>query len=93
LIVELIQHDGALPLSKAAPAVSKTDLVHGLFKAGVVVDDFESMLAAFRQRHVELAYGPFPARGNQRANVIIRDNSGNLIQFFARQVVGPRERV
>jgi catechol 2,3-dioxygenase-like lactoylglutathione lyase family enzyme len=74
LIVELIQNDDALPMSKA----------HGLFKAGVLVEDFERTVAMLRARAVEIAYGPYPARENQRANVIIRDNSGNLIQFFGQ---------
>jgi hypothetical protein len=58
--------------------------VHGLVKAGIIVDNFEDVLAAFRARRVEVAYGPFPARQKQRANVIVRDNAGNLIQVFGR---------
>ena len=84
LIVELIQHDEALPLSKAAPAVTGDLFVHGVFKAGVIVEDFERTVATLRARNVEIAYGPFPARERQRANVIIKDNSGNLIQFFGK---------
>src|SRR5919197_2337726 len=41
LIVELIQHDDALPLSKAAPAAQGGPLLHGMFKAGAVVEDFD----------------------------------------------------
>jgi hypothetical protein len=26
--------------------------------------------------------GPFPPRKDQRANALIQDNAGNLIQFF-----------
>jgi catechol 2,3-dioxygenase-like lactoylglutathione lyase family enzyme len=84
LIVELIQHDDALPLSNAAPAVPDRQLVHGIFKAGVLVEDFDKTAAMLRARDVEIAYGPFPAREGQRANVIVRDNSGNLIQFFGK---------
>ena len=84
LIVELIQNDDAVPLAKAAPGVQDRILVHGLVKAGIIVDNFEDVLAAFRARRVEVAYGPFPARQKQRANVIVRDNAGNLIQVFGR---------
>lgn len=77
LIVELIQRDDALPPSKTS--------VHGIFKAGVIVDDFDKTLAALKARHVEIAYGPYPARANQRANVIVKDNSGNLLQLFAKR--------
>src|SRR5262245_27851091 len=81
LIVELIQDDDARPLSAVAPGVSERIGVHGLVKAGAVVSDFEKTLAMLRQRNVAIAYGPYPARAGQRANVIVRDYEGNLIQF------------
>jgi len=84
LIVELIQNDGARPLPTVAPGINDNILVHGIFKAGVIVDDLDKMIAVFKERGVEIAFGPFPSRPNQRANVIIRDNSGNLIQFFGK---------
>ena len=82
LTVELLQRDDATPLTKAAPAVTATYQIHGFFKAGVIVDDFDKTLAMLRARGVSIAVGPFPASETQRANVIIRDNAGNLIQFF-----------
>jgi catechol 2,3-dioxygenase-like lactoylglutathione lyase family enzyme len=85
LIVELIQNDDARPLATAAPATKGNGfLVHGMVKAGVVVSDFDATLAKLRERGVPLAFGPFPAKGNQRGNFAIRDNAGNLIQFFGR---------
>ena len=84
LIVELLHNQAATPLRTVAPAVTHTTLVHGIFKAGVVVEDFDRTLATLRERGVDIAIGPFPARDGQRANVIVRDNSGNLIQFFGR---------
>ena len=84
LIVELVQHDDALPMSSGAPKVQSALFLHGLFKAGVVVDDFDRTLAVLKARRVEIAFGPFPARANQRANVIIKDNAGNLIQVFGK---------
>jgi catechol 2,3-dioxygenase-like lactoylglutathione lyase family enzyme len=85
LIVELLQRDDAMPLVKAAPSVTQTYRVHGFFKAGIIVDDFDATLARLRARGVAIAMGPYPKTPEQRANVIVRDNSGNLIQFF-----GPR---
>ena len=79
LIVELIQDDQA-----AAPATQNPVLVHGVFKAGVIVSDFDKTLATLKERNVPIAYGPYPAKANQRANVIIRDNAGNLIQLFGK---------
>jgi catechol 2,3-dioxygenase-like lactoylglutathione lyase family enzyme len=84
LIVELIQHDNAAALKKAAPGVSEPQMIHGLFKVGLVVENFEQTLAQLKARGAEIAYGPFPAREGQMKNVIIRDNSGNLIQFFGK---------
>ena len=84
LIVELIQHDDAVPLSKAAAGVKSNILVHGVVKAGAIVADLDKTLATLRQRNVQVAFGPYPASANQRANVIIQDNAGNLIQFFGR---------
>lgn len=57
-------------------------LDRGIFKVGVRIDDFDRTIHALRRRGVEIVIGPFPPRKDQRANVIIRDNSGNLIQLF-----------
>jgi catechol 2,3-dioxygenase-like lactoylglutathione lyase family enzyme len=78
LTVELIQHRNASPAGRAP------ELVHGIFKAGVVVDDFDKTLAALKARDVPIFLGPFPARGAVKRNFLIRDNAGNLIQFFGR---------
>lgn len=82
LIVELLQRDDASPLRQLAPSATAAYLVHGMFKAGMIVDDLNATLTALRARGVEIAMGPFPASKEQRANAIIRDNAGNLIQFF-----------
>ena len=84
LIVELLQHKDARPLTTAAPSVRENYKVHGFFKSGVIVEDFDRTMAALRSRGVEIAFGPFPKSATQRANVIVRDNAGNLIQFFGR---------
>lgn len=78
IIVELVQRDSAHD-EAGDPA-----LRHGLMKAGWIVSDFDSVVARLRARHVDLAYGPFPPRPDSPANVIIRDNEGNLIQVFGR---------
>jgi catechol 2,3-dioxygenase-like lactoylglutathione lyase family enzyme len=82
LIVELMKHDDAVPMGKAAPAITRNYLVHGIFKAGIVVDDFDKTIGQLKARGIQIAIGPFPATKEQRANAIIRDNAGNLIQFF-----------
>lgn len=78
LLVELIQHDKARPLGVTVP------LGHGYFKAGLIVDDFEGTIAAIRARGIPIAFGPYPKTASQRANAIISDNAGNLIQFLGK---------
>jgi len=78
LIVELVQLDSAVTRTRSA------ERMHGYFKSGVLIDDFPRALETLRRRGVEIAFGPYPARQRQRANVIVRDNAGNLIQLFGR---------
>ena len=80
LLVELIQHADAAAMPAPAPAPGQ-----GIFKAGFVVADFEAALARLRAAGAQIAYGPYPAKDGQRANVIVRDNSGNLLQLFGPQ--------
>jgi catechol 2,3-dioxygenase-like lactoylglutathione lyase family enzyme len=82
LIVELVQADEAQPRSAAARAASESLPLLGMLKAGAIVADLDRTLATLRERGVSIAFGPFPARAGQRANFIVRDNAGNLIQFF-----------
>ena len=77
LTVELIRDPAARP-----PSVARPELTHGVFKAGFVVKDFDRAVEELRARGVTIAFGPFPATEQQRANILIRDHAGNLIQIF-----------
>ena len=79
---DLELRDDTMPLRAAAPSLNANYRVHGFFKAGIIVDDFDKTLRDLRARGVEVAIGPFAATAEQRANVILRDNTGNLIQIF-----------
>jgi catechol 2,3-dioxygenase-like lactoylglutathione lyase family enzyme len=83
-LVELQQHDDALPLQTVAPAVSDRTLVHGPFKVGVMVANLSAAITLLGERQVPIAFGPFPATASQKANLIIRDNAGNLLQLIAK---------
>ena len=83
LIVELLQDNRAVPLSQAAPSISANYLVHGVFKAGVIVKQYEKLVTALQERGIPIALGPFPETAEQPANLLIRDNAGNLIQFIS----------
>ena len=80
VIVELIQSADAKERRDHDPQRAQ-----GLFKAGFIVDDFDAALARFASQGVKPAYGPFPAKDGQRANFIVRDNTGNLIQVFGKE--------
>ena len=76
LLVELIKNDDATTVT------AEPEMRHGYFKGGAIVSDFDRAVALLRERGVEIAYGPYPARADQRANLIFKDNAGNLIQLF-----------
>ena len=76
LIVELQEHTGAAAVNHSPSARQ------GIFKYGIVVDDYDATLAAIRARNIPIVIGPFPKRPDQPANFIIRDNSGTYIQFL-----------
>lgn len=82
LLVELIRDPAARSRSAACPGVSRPELVHGIFKAGFMVKDLGKTVEELGARGIPIAFGPFPARDGQRANLLIRDNAGNLIQIF-----------
>ena len=79
LTVELIQRDNDVP--QQTPDANR---VHGIFKVGFVVENLTATLTSLRSRGVVVAYGPYPASSNASANVIVKDNAGNLIQLFGR---------
>ena len=84
LTVELVRHDDAQPPDTVARSGRAGPFVHGIYKVGVTVEDFDAALAGLRSRGVEVAMGPWPKRADQPASVIIRDNAGTLIQIFGR---------
>lgn len=79
LLVELIQLDDARPAG-----VERSELRHGIAKAGILVRDFDATIAVLRARGITFVSGPYPARPGMRANASFRDNNGNYLQ-----VLGP----
>ncbi len=84
LTVELVQHDEAVTLRKFLPEPRGALYVHGIFKVGVTVDDFDGTIARLRSRGIPIVIGPFPKAGDQPANAMIQDNAGNYIQIFGK---------
>ena len=79
LMVELIESERSAPAQGNDPITRQ-----GLFKVGVIVENYEAVLQRLREQGVAFAFGPFPAGNGQRANFAVRDPSGTLLQFFAR---------
>jgi hypothetical protein len=85
LLVELIESEHSLSLSKTAPGTKDRTLIQGITKTGLIVDNFDRTLAALRERNVPILMGPYPAHDSTGLrNFIIEDNAGNLIQFFGK---------
>lgn len=80
LIVELVQLSEASP--RPAPATTRPELFHGIFKVGFAVKNLDRTVDQLKERGVAIVLGPYPATDTQRANLVIKDNSGNLIQLF-----------
>ena len=91
LVVELIQQDGSIGANPGKTEANPM-LTQGLVKAGAIVSDFDRLIARLRERHVAIVFGPYPARSGQRANAIVRDNAGNMLQFFGAAQPPPAER-
>ncbi len=84
LSVELIWLADAVSLSKLAPELKGSHQVHGIFKSGIFVDDLDSALKQLKSRHVTIAFEPFFDSAMQCRMFAIRDDDGNLLQFFGR---------
>ena len=81
LELELLSHAQATaprdPMDMSAKVMTR-----GWMKVGLHVTNFDATIAALRSRGIEIVNGPWPPRTDQRANAMIRDNAGNLIQIF-----------
>jgi dienelactone hydrolase/catechol 2,3-dioxygenase-like lactoylglutathione lyase family enzyme len=81
LEIELLAFRDSAP--QVDPFDAKTKIhPRGIVKVGFRVADFDDAVASLRSRGVEIVLSPFPPRRDQRANVLVRDNSGNLIQLL-----------
>ena len=84
LSVELVWFRDAVPLSSVAPQLKGSHELHGIFKAGVVVDDLDSTLNELKSRGVTIAFETFYDKSMDCRMFAIRDNNGNILQFFGK---------
>ncbi len=82
LTVELVWFASAVPLSKLRPERQGSHEVHGIFKSGVFVTNLDSSFAELKSRDVVFAFEPFFDSSMQCRMFAIRDNNGNILQFF-----------
>lgn len=82
--VELIWLADAQPLSKTAPQLQGPQDVHGILKSGVFVDDLDATLKELKSRNVTLAFDTFYDKSMDCRMFAIRDNNGNILQFFGK---------
>ena len=82
LTVELVWFADAVSLSKAVPELKGSHELHGIFKAGIFVDDLDAAWRELQSREVTVAFEPFFEPTMQCRMFAIRDNNGNILQFF-----------
>ena len=82
--VELIWLDGSAPLSKVAPQTKGPQDVHGILKSGLFVDDLDGAMKELKSRNVTFAFELFYDKSMDCRMFAIRDNNGNMLQFFGK---------
>ena len=82
--IELIEISGSVSPEDAIPNFSKKLRIHGIFKVGFGVKDFDTWIAKFHERSVEFQGEVVqdPVSGNRM--VVVLDPDGNRLQFFER---------
>jgi hypothetical protein len=83
-ILELIQNPKARPLSKAVPGIKDPFEIHGIFKLGFTVRNFEGVFADLKRKGVKMDFEITPLNDLGFRAFGIRDLDGNLIQFFGK---------
>ncbi len=77
-VIEIIQHANAKPRTGAAHEA------HGIFKVGFHMRDLDAVYARVKAHEIPIAYDLMPAKDIALRSFSIRDNEGNLIQFFGK---------
>lgn len=82
--VELIWLKQAVAPTTVAPELTGTHELHGIFKSGMFVDDLDATLQQLKEGGVTLAFDPFYDASMDCRMFAIRDNNGNILQFFGK---------
>jgi catechol 2,3-dioxygenase-like lactoylglutathione lyase family enzyme len=90
LIIELVQHNDAVPAARVKPGMKGPHEIHGMFKTGIVVDDAQRVHANLAKKGARFRGDIFDDEALDMSAFIVEDNNGNLIQFFSKMKHAPR---
>lgn len=82
--VELIWLADSAPLSKVAPQLKGPQEIQGILKSGIFVDDLDAASKELKSRNVTFAFQTFYDKSMDCRMFAIRDNNGNMLQFFGK---------
>jgi catechol 2,3-dioxygenase-like lactoylglutathione lyase family enzyme len=83
-ILELIQNPEARPLAQVVPGIKDPFEIHGIFKLGFTVRNFDSVFVDLQKRGVKIDFSITKLNDLGLRAFGIRDLDGNLIQFFGK---------
>jgi Glyoxalase/Bleomycin resistance protein/Dioxygenase superfamily len=84
VLLEIIEARGSFNLQSVTS--KKISLLQGIRKVGIVIEDeeFDSLHSALVRKKATLIGDVFTDDGLKMRSFIVRDNGGNLVQFFSR---------
>lgn len=83
-LVELSQHKTGQSLKEAAPQIERDYLLHGFFKVGFYVKDFEAAINFLKENNVQFFGRIIEDEKHRIKFTLIKDNSGNILQVFGK---------
>ncbi|HEV7513599.1 MAG TPA: VOC family protein [Candidatus Acidoferrum sp.] len=84
VLLEIIEARGSFNLQSVTN--KKTNLLQGIRKVGIVIEgeDFDRLHSALVRKKATFIGDVFTDHGLKMRSFIVRDTSGNLVQFFSR---------
>ena len=83
-LIELSQHKTGQSLKEAAPQIERNYLLHGFFKVGFYVKDFEAVINFLKENNVQFFGRIIEDEKHGIKFTLIKDNSGNILQIFGK---------
>jgi methylmalonyl-CoA/ethylmalonyl-CoA epimerase len=84
VLVEVVHHKRAVSPRTLIKGYKDAYQIYGVFKVGLMVQDVDHTLQRLKANGVAIANGPFNDDALHLRSFFIRDNEGNIIQFFSR---------